>query len=281
MDHQDELVIRDPYAFQAREGKIIITSGDGIVHHPDSIDLYWEYQELKWVIPESEQLHFLGEYNGLQVFTVELSGDVLALLRGQVSGLRSFLGKLPEGLFRLLGRALQISDWFRAHRHCGYCGELTTMVDGERAMGCSSCGKIYYPRLSPCVMALVTRGDECLLARNGQWQLPYYSVLAGFIEPGESAEGALRREVMEEVGLAVGDIHYKRSQPWPFPGQLMLGFFADYVAGDIKVDGVEIADANWYHYRDLPNIPGEFALSGQLIRMFVNDRARINGDSRL
>ena len=119
------------------------------------------------------------------------------------------------------------------------------------------------------MMALITNGDKCLLARNAAWQEHRFSVIAGFIEPGESAEDAVRREVMEEVGVSVRNLEYIGSQPWPFPGQLMLGFFADYDSGDIKVDGEEIAEAHWYPYDELPRIPGEYSLSGMLIREFV------------
>lgn len=277
MSYQDEFIIQEPNAFEGRTGKVIVICREGLVH-PDNHDLLWQSDALKWIIPLEAELHYLGRYNGEQVFTVELEEQHFAPLAPQVSPLRSFLGKLPEGLFQLLGRAAQISEWHRAHRYCGYCGGVTTLVNNERATSCAHCGKVYYPRLSPCIMALITRGDECLLARNGQWQLPYFSVLAGFIEPGESAEEAVRREVMEEVGLRVGELHYKKTQPWPFPGQLMIGFFADYAGGDIQVDGIEIAEANWYHYKSLPNTPGEFALSGQLIRTFVQDRALRNGE---
>lgn len=268
----DDLLIREPHAYRGITGKVVITCAEGIVHPGGGGDFYWQHGLLKWVIPPEKEFHYLGEYNGDQVFSVELSEQEFAPLSPQVSGLRALLGELPEGLFRLLGRALQINEWYRAHSYCGYCGGRTYLVENERAMGCAECERIFYPRLAPCVMALVTRGDYCLLARNGQWRRSFYSVLAGFIEPGESAEDALRREVKEEVGLEVGELHYKGSQPWPFPGQLMLGFFADYGGGDIAVDGVEIAEANWYHYRDLPPVPAEYSLSGQLIRRFVAER---------
>ena len=273
---RDELQIRDPGAGGGRVGKVIVTSTGGIAHPAEpGGDLYWEYSQLKWVLPPDRELHYLGDYNGEQIFAVELGDGELEPLPAGISGLRSFLGTLPDGLFRLLGRALQISEWYQSHSYCGYCGERTRLMENERAMACPGCERIYYPRLAPCIMALVTRGDHCLLARNGQWKRSFYSVLAGFIEPGESAEDALRREVMEEVGLEVASLHYKGSQPWPFPGQLMLGFFADYGAGDIDVDGIEIAEAEWFHYADLPPIPGEYSLSGQLIRRFVDERRAV------
>src|SRR5690606_38828886 len=113
----------------------------------------------------------------------------------------------------------------------------------------------YYPRLSPCVIVLITRGDECLLAKHVQSRMNLYSPLAGFVEPGESVETALHREVAEEVGLQIQRPRYFRSQSWPFPGQLMLGFHADYAEGEIVEDPAEIEEARWWHYRDLPSVP--------------------------
>lgn len=272
----DHLHICDPYAFNERVGKVVITSGDRIVYCSEVGQPLWEYGQLEAITSAEHRPHYLGTYSGYQVFSLELSADELEQFSPQVVGLRSYLGIVPDGLFRLLGRAVQINDWYRGHRYCGYCGAATSLVTGERAMACNHCHKIYYPRLAPCVMALVTRGDQCLLARNGKWQQSMYSVLAGFIEPGETVESALQREVMEEVGLKVGNHEYIGSQPWPFPGQLMLGFFADYLHGDIQVDGVEISEAHWFHFTELPQIPGEFSLSGQLIRTFVERCKGIN-----
>jgi NAD+ diphosphatase len=265
----DELHIRDPYDHQGIHGKIVITCGDRIVHEGSEGGYLWDYQALITLPVDESRYHFLGLYNGFQVFTVAMTGDEFAALSAVTSDLRRLMGGLSDALFRLLGRALQINEWYSVHRYCGCCGAVTQLVPNERALGCPSCHKVYYPRLAPCVMALVVRGEECLLARNAQWAVPRYSVVAGFIEPGESVEDAVHREVMEEVGVRVQNLEYIASQPWPFPGQLMLGFFAEHHSGDIQVDGVEIAEAHWYHYSDLPSIPGAYALSGQLIRHFI------------
>ena len=117
---------------------------------------------------------------------------------------------------------------------------------------------------------LITRGEECLLARHARLKTGVYSTLAGFIEPGESVENALHREVAEEVGLKVQNLRFFTSQPWPFPGQLMLGFHADYLSGDIVIEEKEIDDAQWWHYQDLPPVPPTGTLSGQLIQHFVD-----------
>ncbi|HLS98087.1 MAG TPA: NAD(+) diphosphatase [Porticoccaceae bacterium] len=265
----DAFLIGEVGGYEQVEGNIVVTAGSDLVV-PAAGEFFWPHGQLPWRIDAERTVHYLGRYNGENCFALEVTAEESAALDLKSVGLRDYLGKLPDGLFRLLGRALQITDWYRSHRYCGTCGAETALLDGERARACQACGQSFYPRLSPCIMALITRGDECLLARNKQWTRPFFSALAGFVEPGESAEEALRREVMEEVGLRVGELHYHASQPWPFPGQLMIGFFADYAGGDIRVDDIEIAEARWFHYNDLPDIPGEFALSGQLIRAFVN-----------
>ena len=268
MPISDDLQILDPCNHRGMEGKVVITCGRNLVLGGDGF--LWDSGILEVLaLPGDSRPHFLGHYNGEQVFAVALSEADRSPPGARLAGLREYLGQVPEGLFKLLGRALQINDWYAGHSYCGYCGEPTALVPNERATACDGCGKIFYPRLSPCIMALIHRGDQCVLARNAQWRKPYYSILAGFIEPGESAEEAVHREVMEEVGLRVHNLNYFGSQPWPFPGQLMLGFFAEYSGGEICVDGVEIAEANWYNHNDLPNIPGPSSLSGQLIKAFV------------
>ena len=138
-------------------------------------------------------------------------------------------------------------------------------------MRCNPCGTINYPRIAPCIIVLVTRGEELLLARNANFPRPMYSTLAGFIEAGETAEETLVREVREEVGVEVRNVEYFQSQSWPFPNQLMLGFFAEYAGGDIVCDPTEIADASWFHYSDLPMIPPSSSVSGQLIQHYIEN----------
>jgi NAD+ diphosphatase len=181
-------------------------------------------------------------------------------------GLRTLWGRLDEETLAVAGRALQIADWARNHRFCGACGKPMAPVAGERAMRCD-CGHTAYPRIAPAMMVLVKRGDAILLARNVA--VPpggRMSALAGFLEPGESVEDAIHREVHEEVGLFVKDLRYFGSQSWPFPGSLMVAFTAEYSSGDIRCDPNEIAEARWFGPGDkLPELSPPQSISRALI----------------
>ncbi|MEH6637270.1 MAG: NAD(+) diphosphatase [Halioglobus sp.] len=214
--------------------------------------------------------HFLGYWHDQPCYAVEIDAvDQLDPMQFQKGNLYQILGRVDEQLFALAGRASQLLDWERDHRFCGRCGEQMLVDTNERAMRCTPCRSINYPRIAPCIIVLVTRGEELLLARNANFPRPMYSTLAGFIEAGETAEETLAREVREEVGVEVRNIQYFQSQSWPFPNQLMLGYFAEYAGGDIVCDQVEIADARWFHHTDLPMIPPVSSISGQLIQHYI------------
>ena len=183
--------------------------------------------------------------------------------------LRACLVEVDEQTFQIFSRASQLVGWVKTHRFCGVCGEKTRPASSDMAQVCSACEMRFYPRIAPCVIGLVSKGEECLLARSYRMKSGYYSTIAGFVEAGESAEEAFRREVKEEVGIEITNVRYLYSQAWPFPGQLMLGFVADYAAGDIVRDEKEIEDAGWYHWQDLPPIPPPQTISGKIIREFV------------
>ena len=168
---------------------------------------------------------FLGMLGTVACWAVDVgadpsAGDDPALFRD----LRQLWGTLPEVQWTIAGRAVQLVEWARTHRYCGRCGTPTAPAPGERAMRCPSCGLLNFPRLAPAIIVLITKGDEALLARGRQFPVPMYSCLAGFVEPGETLEDAVRREVREEVGVEIDDVRYQASQPWPFPHSLMIGF---------------------------------------------------------
>lgn len=213
--------------------------------------------------------HFVGLVDGQAWWGVDVPTGVDPS-DGAATDLRRFHGMAPEHHWLAAGRAVQLVEWARTHRFCGRCGEPTSPVDGERAMRCPGCSSLSYPRLSPAMITLVTRGEpgpeqEALLARGVQWQIPMYSCLAGFVEPGESLEAAVVREVAEEVGVRVGAPTYFGSQPWPFPNSLMIGFRAEHIDGDIVCDPAEISDAGWYRRDDLPMIPPGISIARKLI----------------
>jgi NAD+ diphosphatase len=225
--------------------------------------------EMRWIEIERHAEIFLGRYQGRSCFAVVASGRApqgYALLN-----LRAWLGRVAPPVFYLAGRAQQLADWERDHRFCGRCGTNMENHSVDRAKQCPGCGLINYPRLSPSIIVLIRKGEEMLLARNANWPRGMYSTLAGFVEPGESIEQTVHREVLEEVGLRVKNVRYLGSQSWPFPNSLMLGFHADYAGGDIVCQEGEIADAKWFHYSDLPGVPPGTAISRWLIDHFIDE----------
>jgi NAD+ diphosphatase len=186
--------------------------------------------------------------------------------------LRRLFGRLDESMLWLAGRAVQLVEWDRTHQYCGRCGTPTLTASHERVKECPNCGHTSYPRLSPAVIVRVTRegknGREILLARGKRFRVPLYSVIAGFVEPGETLETCVRREVGEEVGIEVKNIRYFGSQPWPFPNSLMVAFTADYAGGDIVLEEEELVDAQWFQADNLPPYPPAMSIANHLIEDF-------------
>lgn len=194
--------------------------------------------------------------------------------------LRSLLPNINETEFSILSRAVQVFQWQDQHRYCGRCGNKNQARSvSELVMHCSQCKLDFYPRISPCVIVLLHRDNKILLARHSQARRNnWYSTLAGFIECGESVEQCVHREIKEEVGLEVKNLRYQNSQTWPFPSQLMLGFFAEYKAGEIVVDGEEIEDAKWWPIDDLPSHPPAISISGWLINSYIEEYKKRNNE---
>ncbi len=180
-------------------------------------------------------------------------------------GLRALFAVLEDAHFALAGRALQLLDWDRSHRYCGRCGTPTLPKTKERVRVCPACKFSAYPRVAPAVMALVKRGRELLLGRSPHFPPGMYSALAGFVEPGETLEQCVAREVAEEVGVTVANLSYFASQPWPFPHNLMIAYVCDWVGGEIRVQEGEIEAANWFDVLQLPKIPSKISIARRLI----------------
>lgn len=194
-------------------------------------------------------------------------------------GLRSLMGRLDEELLKVAGVASQVLDWDRNHHYCGRCGTETVRSETERSRVCPSCSLTAYPRISPAIIVAVVRDGRILLGHNRRHRSSHvFSVLAGFVEPGESLEECVRREVMEEVRIEVDHIRYFASQPWPFPDSLMVAFTAEYRSGEIEADGTEIAEADWFDRNHLPGIPPHGTVARRLIDWFVESQDGTGAD---
>jgi NAD+ diphosphatase len=219
--------------------------------------------------------HYLGRWGGRHCYAVEVEEGPAPPSDMAFEGLRPLFDRLDEGLFGLAGLAAQIIEWDRTHQFCGRCGSQTEAMPRERAKSCRKCGLLHFPRLSPAVIVLVEHGPKLLLARSRRFRSGMYSVIAGFVEPGETLEQAVAREVWEETGLAIKDIRYFGSQPWPFPHSLMIGFTARYAGGEIKLDDDEIEDAGWYSAGNLPELPTKISIARKMIDWFLSRQCEV------
>jgi len=221
--------------------------------------------------------HYLGWIEGetaVHCFTAEVDPETEPPAGMQFVGLRPLFNQLPIDYLWLAGRAVQIIDWDRNHPFCSRCATPNEFLSHERAKKCPNCGLITYPRISPAIIVRVDRlidgVPHLLLARNGRWQPGWYSVLAGFVEPGETLEECVHRELFEEVGIRVKNVRYFGSQPWPFPNSLMVAFTAEYVSGDLVLEEAEIEDAGWFTADNLPNLPSRISIARRLVDDFVS-----------
>ncbi len=183
-------------------------------------------------------------------------------------GLRVLFDLVPPEVSAQAGLARQLLYWRETHRFCGGCAAPLARHAAEYAMVCPACGHTAYPRINPVVITLICRGDHILLAHKTGGTLPFWSLIAGFVEAHETLEAAVAREIGEEVGLRIKNIRYATSQAWPFPNNLMIGFTAEYAGGEITPDGDEIAEAGWFDRDHLPPIPSRVSIARRLIDTF-------------
>lgn len=220
----------------------------------------------------------LPNVDGMPCHAYDLPEDFSAPDGLELVGLRALHPVLSEDLFRAAGTGLQKLEWLRSHGFCSRCGARTERHRSEEAMVCPACGHLQFPRVSPAVIVLIERGREMLLARQPTFPAGMYSTVAGYVEPGESLEETVHREIREEVGVEVRDLRYFGSQPWPFPHSLMVGFTARWASGDIRVDGVEIEDARWFTPEELPpRMPSSYSIALRLLEDFFR---RVGGPQR-
>jgi NAD+ diphosphatase len=251
------------FAFQKRE--LLVTSGRAV---PTYTDIVMSGAEIV-------RTQYLGCLGDTHCYSSELAdspsppGDML------YRDLRRLNNALHPELHAVAGRAVQIVEWDRTHQFCGACGGSTELSARDRSRRCPACKIPMYPRLAPAMIVAVEKGNQILLARSGHFPAGIYSVLAGFIEPGESAEEAVIREVWEESRIVVEDVQYFGSQPWPYPNSLMLGFTAKYKSGEVDTSqDEEVEDAGWFGIDSMPEtFPGRVSISQWLLHDFL-DRQR-------
>ncbi|WP_371802641.1 NAD(+) diphosphatase [Candidatus Lokiarchaeum ossiferum] len=243
------------------------------------------------IIPQIEQISHLnwkciqfGEYLNEPVYMIYFSKETnFKIMEGSGSDNSNYylknypiryLIRLEPGFNLLIaGIAFHIYTWITNHKYCGVCGVKTIASPSEFALKCPDCSHVEYPLISPAVIIAITKGDKILLAHNNQFPPNLYSVVAGFVNPGETLEEAVAREVKEEIGITIKNITYFESQPWPFPNSLMLAFTAEWSEGEIKVDHNEIHDAKWFKCDEFPQLPSSISVARKLIDHFVSTQS--------
>lgn len=261
------------------EGSVVllpfVADGELLVHHDrHGARLLRSDSVPTDLAPPADALH-LGSLDGVPclayTITEPADNDMVESAGIRRLGLRSLFGHLSDDETSIAGYASQLLRWNKNSRFCPSCGGPTHNDDGWNKK-CAACGFSHYPPATPAVLILVhDGGDRILLAQKDGWG-KRYSILAGFVEPGEALEDCCRRETVEEVSVTIGECVYDGSQPWPFPHQLMIGFVCRYESGEIAADPSELSHAAWFHYNELPELPPPYALSRQLIDRWVQSR---------
>ena len=227
----------------------------------------------KLPLPENKTVIYLGKISGRQCFGVavdELPENLPADIYRY--SCRSALFELPEHLQNALCRARELAEWKKSHRFCGVCRSELICSATDMGLICPECKKRCYPQISPAIIVAITRNDgkELLLAHNRNFEDGFYSLIAGFVEAGESVESAVHREVMEECGIKICNLKYVTSQVWPFPNSLMLAFTAEYDSGTPEPDGVELTDLGWFNSENHPKLPRPGSVAYKVIRQIFH-----------
>lgn len=258
-----ESVPENAYCFLFCGDEVLIKEMGGSVKVPLIYDL-------KTINDKPAHVWYMGELEGNEYYAA-LGGKNVpeGFVRKKV---RQVYGQIEDSRYWLMLRAFHITNWLRMNRFCGRCGGPMKVLPHELAVQCGDCGHIGYPRISPAIIVAVIKDDRILLAHSNRFPPGRYSVLAGFVEPGEALEDCVKRELKEEVGIGVTDIRYFGSQPWPFPDSLMVAFTARWAEGEIRVDNNEVVDAGWYSADHLPDLPSKDSVARKLIDWFVEQQ---------
>lgn len=257
--------IEPAWWFVFRGNDLLVKPEDSSVDLPCIVDL----TDLNLVTIRQQ---YLGTLNGRHCYSAEVAKNIEAPNGMTFRGLRHLWDLFDEDFIEVSGYAAQIVHWDRTHQFCGCCGNKIETDGKERAKVCPQCGLTNFPRISPVVIVAVVRDDKLLLAHGHLSPPGVYSTIAGFVNPGETVENCVQREVREETGINVKDIRYFGSQSWPFPHSLMIAFTAAYVSGEIVIDKTEIEDANWFSADKLPTLPGKVSIARWLIDWFIAEQ---------
>lgn len=216
-------------------------------------------------------VHCIASLNGIPCRAVRIDAPIADNEAYVMMGLRASFDCLPEALYMRAGKAAEIIYWDQNTKFCGVCG-APMKRHTEISKRCTNCGKEVWPQLATAIIVLIRKADRILLVHAHNLKGNYYGLVAGFVETGETLEDCVRREVMEETGLQITNIHYFGSQPWPYPCGLMVGFSADYAGGELSLQRSELAYGGWFGKEDLPAIPGKMSMARMLIDAWLDDR---------
>lgn len=260
-------VINNSYFFVFDSSKMLVIDMDGEVRIPKAEDFVNKNIYFN-------NIRYFGNLDGFECYCrnkpdgFDLGANML------FKELRELGSIFDKKRFHLSCRGLHLLRWHEDNQYCSRCGSKAQDKEDEIARVCPECGYISYPRISPAIIVAIVNKDKLLLANNSRFKNGMYSIIAGFVEPGETFEECVIREVREEVGIEVRNIRYFGSQPWPFPDSLMIGFTAEYEGGEIREDGIEILHAGWYGVDELPKTPTGASIAGRLIKWFVENHSK-------
>lgn len=246
-----------------------------IVFNNDKLVLIKEndtYRLLDTLLNLATKPYLVATKNNIEYFCAEVSTSHALPSAMEWVLLRQACDLLGTSHFDLISKAYQIIQFNKTHRFCSRCGlKIISKRGRHQEHDCANCKLSFYPPIAPSIIVLIKKNDMILMARSPHFAAGTYGLIAGFVEPGESVETAVHREVFEEVGLKINNLRYFGSQSWPFPNALMLGFTADYVSGDIIIDSIEIEAAGWYNINNLPGLPSlKSSISYKMLNSFLN-----------
>ena len=206
---------------------------------------------------------FIGKFKGKDTFVLNVKDDETFYNLKEVYD-------ISRDIYLMATRAVLVRDWYISHQYCGRCATKCVLDEKDMMLKCPKCGQVHYSRIAPAIIVAIRKGDKLLMAKHSYHEKIMYALIAGFVEAGESIEEAVHREVMEETGIKIKNLRYMKSQSWPFPNSLMLGFTAEYESGEIKVDGDEILKAKWFSKEDIVRYDSDISISDWLVQNFID-----------